>query len=101
MITRRQLLKRSAAGAAVLAGPGAMVGAGPASVLSGVALAENLPNLRKWASACPTPGGAAWPVIDVRSSPAATLSARQFRVTIHPDLRAAPDLGLGLHRRSV
>jgi spore coat protein A len=86
MITRRQLLKRSAAGAAVLAGPGAIVGAGPAALLSGVAVAENLPNLRKWASACPTPGGAAWPVIDLRSSPAATLAARQFRVVVHPDL---------------
>src|SRR5687768_12373637 len=86
MITRRQLLKRSAAGAAVLAGPGAIVGAGPAALLSGVAGAAPLPNLRKWASACPTPGGDAWPVIDLRSSSAATLVAKRFTVSVHPDL---------------
>lgn len=88
MITRRQLLKRSAAGAAVLAGPGGIVGAGPAALLSGVAGAENTPNLRRWASPCPTPtiGAPAWPVVDLRSSPATTLYARQFTVTVHPDL---------------
>ena len=86
MITRRQLLKRSAAGAAVLAGPGAVVGAGPAALLSGVAGAASLPNLRKWASACPTPGGDAWPVIDLRSSSSATLVAKPFKVSVHPDL---------------
>jgi hypothetical protein len=40
MITRRQLLKRSAAGAAVLAGPGGLVRAGPAGLLSAAAGAD-------------------------------------------------------------
>lgn len=76
---------RRCAGAAVLAGPGAVVGAGPAALLSGVAGAASLPNLRKWASACPTPGGDAWPVIDLRSSSSATLVAKPFTVSVHPD----------------
>ena len=90
MITRRQLLKRSAAGAAVLAGPGGIVRAGPLGLLSGAAGAATLPNLRKWASACPTPtiGAPAWPVIDLRSASGATLTAEQFQVSIHPDLPA-------------
>jgi FtsP/CotA-like multicopper oxidase with cupredoxin domain len=88
MITRRQLLQRSVAGAAVLAGPGGIVRTGAGGLLSGVAVAEVLPNLRKWASPCPTPtlGAPAWPVIDLRASKATTLYARQFSVTIHPDL---------------
>lgn len=86
MITRRQLLKRSAVGAAVLAGPGGIVRAGPAGLLSGVAMAAKAPNLRRWAAPCPTPGGEAWPVIDLRSTPAPTLYLREFEVAIHPDL---------------
>ncbi|HET7718344.1 MAG TPA: multicopper oxidase family protein [Acidimicrobiales bacterium] len=88
MLTRRQLLKRSAAGAAVLAGPGGIVRVGPAGLLSAPAGAAPLANLRKWASACPTPtlGASAWPVIDLRSASSTTLTAEQFPVTIHPDL---------------
>jgi spore coat protein A, manganese oxidase len=84
MISRRQFLKGGALGAAVLAGPGGLV-RGPGGLFTPPALAARRPNLRKWASACPTPGGS-WPVIDVRSSPATTLHLRQFTVSVHPDI---------------
>lgn len=89
MLTRRQLLKRSAAGAAVLAGPGGIVRVGPAGLLSAPAGAAPLANLRKWASACPTPtlGASAWPVIDLRSASSTTLTAEQFPVT--PSIRTS------------
>src|SRR5688572_30431466 len=76
MITRRQLLKRGAIGGAVLMAP--------SGVLTGPELAHGRA-LRKFRTACPTPGGS-WPVIDLTAGGATTLNLNQFAVRVHPDV---------------
>ena len=76
MLTRRQLLRRSAAGGAVLMSSGGL--------LTHPELAQARA-LRKFRTACPTPGGS-WPVLDLRAGGATTLNLKQFTVTVHPDV---------------
>jgi len=76
VLTRRQLLKRGAVGGAVLMAP--------SGVLTGPELAQARA-LRKFRTACPTPGGS-WPVIDLTAGGATTLNLKQFAVRIHPDV---------------
>ena len=85
MITRRQLLKGGAIGSAVLAGSGAAGVEGFLRVPVSADPGKNRPNLRMWANALPTPG-ASWPVVDMRTTPAVTINAKQFVVPVHPDL---------------
>ena len=75
-LTRRQLLKRGAVGGTLVVTSSGL-SASPASARRVIP--------RKWAAACPTPGGS-WPVIDIRSTPATALNLRQFQVSVHPDL---------------
>jgi spore coat protein A len=85
MITRRQLLKRGAIGSAVLAGAGAPVVHGLLGVPVEAEPGKHRPNLRMWVGALPTPG-ASWPVVDLRTTPAAIINAKQLLVSVHPDL---------------
>ena len=70
MLTRRQLLKRGAVGGAVLMAP--------SGLLTRPELAQARA-LKKFRTACPTPGGS-WPVIDLRAGGATTLNLKQFKV---------------------
>ena len=76
MLTRRQLLTRSAAGGAILMAP--------SGLLTSPAAAQGRA-LRKFRTACPTPGGS-WPIIDATGGGPVSLNLQQFAVTVHPDL---------------
>jgi spore coat protein A len=83
MLTRSQLVRRGAFVGAVVAAPGAL--------RTGFAAAQGR-ELRKWMVPLPVPG-AAWPVI---AADGADLVARQFTVSLHPDLRPATVWGYQL-----
>ena len=71
MLTRRQLMKRSAVGGAlVMTSSGLLARPAAARVV--------IPS--RWAAACPTPG-ASWPVIPAAG---ANLNLKEFQVEVHP-----------------
>jgi spore coat protein A, manganese oxidase len=84
--TRRQLVERSALAGALLAAPGALWRAAAADAQSR--------QLRKFVTPLPVPG-TAWEVI---GADGAELVARQFTVSLHPDL--APTTVWGYQRRT-
>ena len=96
MITRRDLLKRGAIGAALLAGPSAPVVDGLLRSRVDALGARRRPNLHLWSAALPTPGGS-WPVVDLRTSSSVVLDAKQFSLTLHPDLPPSTVWGYELH----
>lgn len=90
-ITRRQLLKQGAVGAAVLAGPaGALLG--PGGLLASPAGGARIARVDLWTDALPVPGPT-WPVIDatttrVGTHASAAVTAEELSVQIHRDLPA-------------
>ena len=74
MLTRRQFIQRGAWAGAALAAPGAFGRAAAAAVQGR--------QLRKFVVPLPVPG-AAWPVV---AAGGAALVARQFSISLHPDL---------------
>jgi spore coat protein A, manganese oxidase len=75
MLTRRQVLKRGAIGGAALMTP--------SGLFTSRTLAQGRSPLKKFRTACPTPGES-WPVIDLRTTPATTLNLKPFQVEVHP-----------------